>query len=292
MFKSKKQTKLKLQSLNKSFKEMEETHVSFLGSKYKGKYEPKQSILYVLDFVGDVCATQVKQLRDEISFLVNTWKNASKEEHPSVVIRLDSPGGTVTGYGLVADQVKRLKNAGFQVIVTVDQVAASGGYMVSCVADHIIAAPNAIIGSIGVVSNMPNYQELLDKIGVKFTDYTAGEYKRTVTPYQTPSKEAEEHFNESLKSIHDEFKQHISEHRPNVDIEKVGTGEHWSGRKALELGLVDELGVFDDLMLEYIDTHEIIRVYHEKPKKGLFSKGAESLVKTLVQVINEQRFIK
>lgn len=264
---------------NKLFKYQSafEHHLDEKKSKRLKKQSFKsQKKAYFIEFKGDLYARSVKFLREEVTAIIIS---GNIKEH--VIISIESPGGTVTGYGLVAEQIDRLKKAGFYVVVVVDQVAASGGYMAASVADKIIVAKRAVIGSIGVVVNMPNYEGLLKKIGVEIKDYTAGDLKRTVTPYKTPSTEETEHLKSELAKIHEAFKSHISEYRPDVDIEKISTGQTWSGKEAIDLGLVDQIGVSDEVLLRYMkDFYMVLQVrYVEKPiKKGLLSGVAASIV--------------
>lgn len=251
-----------------------------------------QKKAYFIQFNGDVYAKAVLGLREEITAIL---LKATKGEH--VIISLESPGGTVTGYGLVAEQIERLRNAGLYVVAVVDQVAASGGYMAAVVADEIVVAKRAVIGSVGVVLHMPNYEELLKKIGVSFKDYTAGEFKRTVTPYKKPEEEAEKHLEKELERIHTAFKEHISEFRKEKlkkEIEEIGTGETWSGKEALELGLVDKIGITDDVLMNYIKSnHLVLKIKYNMPKEktglvlGFASKLSESFVKNIaIQIEN------
>lgn len=201
--------------------------------------------LYVLRFDGDLAASKVTQLRQEVSALLAV-ANKQKDE---VLICVESPGGMVHGYGLAASQLARLRDAGLKVTVSVDKVAASGGYMMACVAHKIIAAPFAVLGSIGVVAQMPNFHRLLDKHGVDFEQQTAGQYKRTLTMFGKNTDEDRAKFQEEIEDIHQLFKQFVSHNRPQLDIDAVATGEHWYGTRAQEYKLVDELMTSDDYLM-------------------------------------------
>lgn len=271
-------SKLKVNDLNKRYQEMADKISSKKGIiatiKERAKAQKALSTrytAYVIHFQGDMYAKAVEHLRDEISTIILGAKSRN------VLVKLDSPGGTVTGYSLVAEQLNRLKQNGFTVTVVIDQVAASGGYMAAVVADKIIVAPNAIIGSVGVVCNIPIAAKLLDRIGIDYKEYTAGEYKRTVTPYREPEPHHEEHLNDQLQRIHGYFKDHIKKHRPNVDVELIGTGEVWSGCEAVENGMVDEIGLYDDILLEWLNTYHVFEL-ETKTKKGFVGKFTSNIV--------------
>ncbi|MGE0385776.1 MAG: protease SohB [Gammaproteobacteria bacterium] len=199
--------------------------------------------VFVLDFNGDLRASAVASLREEISAALAVARAADE-----IVVRVESAGGTVHGYGLAASQLDRIRARGIRLTVAVDKVAASGGYMMACVADRIIAAPFAIVGSIGVVAQIPNVNRLLKKHDVDFELHTAGEHKRTLTVFGENSDAARAKFRDELEDAHRLFKEFIAGHRPAVDIAAVGTGEHWYGQRALGLNLVDELRTSDDYL--------------------------------------------
>ena len=212
--------------------------------KENAKEEQKPRV-YVLDFDGDIKATGVATLRDEITALLTL---ADKDDE--VVVRLDNSGGIVHEHGLAASQLNRLRDAGLKLTVCVDKVAASGGYMMACVANKILAAPFAVIGSIGVLAQLPNFNRLLDKAGIDFEEHTAGEFKRTVTMFGENTDDKRAKLGEQLEDTHQLFKQFVADNRPELDLKKVATGEHWYGKQALDLGLVDELGTSDDYLAE------------------------------------------
>jgi serine protease SohB len=211
--------------------------------------------MFIFSYEGDVVASQNEDLSNIVTAI-----NAIYREGDEVVVSIESPGGTVPGYGYAASQLQRLKNNGIHLTACVDKIAASGGYMLASVADKIVAAPFSIIGSIGVVAQMPNFHELLKKMGVNYNEYTAGEFKRTVSTMGEITPEKEEKFREQLEDVHQLFKDHILSHRPDIDIEKVSTGEYWHGVRAKDLGLVDEIGTSDDYILSMRDDYDIFMI--------------------------------
>ena len=222
--------------------------------------------IYVLNFHGDIRASAVSSLREEITAILTV---ATKNDE--VFVRLESSGGVVHGYGLAASQLMRLRDENISLTVSVDKVAASGGYMMACVGNRIIAAPFSIIGSIGVIAQIPNFHKVLKKHDVDFDQFTAGEFKRTVTLFGENTEEAKAKFREEIEDIHMLFKDFIVKHRPDVDIVKVSTGESWPGTRAFERKLVDELKTSDDYLLEnskHADIYEISYV----SKKSLIEK--------------------
>lgn len=220
----------------------------------------------MLDFDGDIKATAVKHLREEISTLIST---ANKGDE--VVVRLESGGGLVHGYGLAAAQLVRLKDAGLTLTVCVDKVAASGGYMMACVADKVVAAPFAVIGSIGVVSQLPNFHKWLKNHDVDYEMFTAGDYKRTVTVFGENDAEDRAKYQEELEQTHALFKHFVNTYRPALDLEKVATGEHWYGEDALTLNLVDELQTSDSYILARMEDSEVYAL-HSRQKPTLAEK--------------------
>ncbi|WP_299262675.1 protease SohB [uncultured Psychrosphaera sp.] len=231
-------------------------------SKNKDKEDEKRPNMFVVSFDGGVYANEVESLREEISAIISIAQPGDK-----VLIKLESPGGVVHGYGLASSQIARLRNADIEVIAAVDKVAASGGYMMACVANKIISAPFAIIGSIGVVAQLPNFNKLLKKHDVEIEQHTAGNYKRTLTMLGENTDEAREKFKEELADTHILFKEFVSEYRPDLDIEKVATGEHWYGKQALELKLVDELLTSDDFVLNSVKDHTLYKVEYKIKQK-------------------------
>ena len=214
---------------------------------------PRQRV-FVLDFKGDIKATAVASLREEISAVLTV---ARPEDE--VVLRLENFGGVVHEHGLAASQLERIRERGIPITAIVDKVAASGGYLMACVANHIVAAPFAVVGSIGVLAQIPNFHRALDARGVDFEQITAGKYKRTVTMFGRTTDEERTKLREELEEVHALFKQVVGRHRPGLDIEAVSTGEHWYGTRAQELGLVDELGSSDDYLMK---RAEVADLYH------------------------------
>ena len=224
------------------------------------KPERKEKTLYVLEFDGDVHAEEVKNLREEVSALLHI-----AEKGDEVLLKLTSPGGAVNSYGLAASQLVRIREKGLNLTVAVDEVAASGGYLMACVANHIVAAPFAIVGSIGVVAELPNFHKVLEKYNIDYEQFTAGEYKRTVTMFGENTEEAKEKFKDELNEIHLVFKDFVHQYRPSLDIKTIATGEYWLAVKALELGLVDELSTSDSYILDAIKDKNVYSVkYVEK----------------------------
>ena len=222
------------------------------------KAKKNQSIpkpVYVLNFNGDIEASSVENLKEEITAILK-----SDTKCQELVLRLESPGGTVIGYGLCAAQLQRLRDAGIKVTACVDKVAASGGYMMACVCNKIVSSPFAIIGSIGVVAAIPNFHKVLKKNNVDYELHTAGEYKRTITMFGETTPAGRKKFREHLEDIHILFKDHIKKFRPNLDMKKIATGETWEGVKALEVGLVDEISTSDQYLLNLSKKHEIFEI--------------------------------
>ena len=211
--------------------------------------------VFVVDFDGDVEASAVEQLREEITAIL-----LIAEPKDEVLLRLESPGGMVHGYGLAASQLSRVVSKDISLTVAVDKVAASGGYMMACIANHIIAAPFAILGSIGVVAQIPNFHRLLKSKDVDVEILTAGEYKRTLTMFGENSDKGREKFVEDLEDVHQLFKDFVNEQRPVVEIEEVATGEAWYGKRALERNLVDELKTSDEYIVDRCSDASVFHV--------------------------------
>jgi len=228
--------------------------------------EPGKRI-YVLSFKGDLRASAVKRLGSEIDAVLI----AARPQTDETVIRIESPGGTVTGYGLAAAEILRLREHRIKVTASVDQVAASGGYMMACAADRIVAAPFAVVGSIGVVAPVPNLHRLLKRNEIDYEEMTSGEFKRTVSVLGEVTPQGREHFRGKLEDTHEAFKAHVHECRPNVDMATVGNGDHWLAREALGLGLVDELATGDELLFRARDSARLYEVTTE-PRKTLIQQ--------------------
>jgi serine protease SohB len=239
-----------------------------------GEAAPSRKRLYVLNFDGDLRASATDNLREEISCVLPQIRDGDE-----ILVRLESPGGLVHGYGLAASQLKRISDAGVPLTAAVDKVAASGGYMMACVAPRIIAAPFAVIGSIGVLAQLPNFHRLLKKHDIDFEMYTAGEYKRTLTIFGENTDKGREKFVEELEETHELFKQFVQENRPSVDVSEVATGEVWYGQRAKERGLVDEIQTSDAFVQERLEDWDVyeVRFVHKKnwqEKLGMAAEGA------------------
>ena len=223
----------------------------------------KKKHVFVLNFFGDVRASQAEQLREEVTGLL---RSAKTERGDEVVLRLNTGGGTVTGYGLAAAQLTRIKDAGLKLTICVEQVAASGGYMMACVADEIVASPFAVLGSIGVISEQPNVYERLLREGIEFQTVTAGKFKRTLTPTKKVTKEDLAKSKKDIEDVLILFKDFVAENRPALDIENVATGETWFGKDALSRNLVDKLKTSDDVLLDLLaGGAEIFSVQLKQP---------------------------
>ncbi|MBI2969930.1 MAG: protease SohB [Gammaproteobacteria bacterium] len=225
-------------AFKQAVKELKQKHKA----AQKGAARPERRI-FVLRFDGDLRASGVASLREEITALLTVAAPGDE-----VLVVLESAGGTVHGYGLAASQLQRIRDRSVRLTAAVDKVAASGGYMMACVADRIIAAPFAVIGSIGVLAQMPNFNRFLKKHEIDFEEMTAGKYKRTLSLFGENTDEDRAKLREELDETHELFKTFVREHRAKVEIDRIATGEHWYGRKALELGLVDELRTSDDYL--------------------------------------------
>lgn len=249
--------------------------------KKEEKTESKEEAhrLFVIDFNGSMDAKEVDSLREEVSAIL-----AIAGQNDEVLIRLESPGGVVHGYGLASAQLARIRENGIKLTVAVDKVAASGGYMMACVADEIVAAPFSIIGSIGVIAQLPNFNKLLKKNDIEFEQMTAGEYKRTLTIFGENTDKAREKFQQELEETHVLFKGYVSQYRSQLDIEEVATGEHWFAKQAIDMKLVDKLKTSDDLLLEKAEDFEIIKISFKVPK-NLTEKFGMAATKGIVNAL-------
>ena len=239
----------------------------------------EKSRLFVIDFKGSMDAAEVEFLREEITAILCVAND--KDE---VLVRLESGGGVVHGYGLAASQLQRIKDKGLTLTIAVDKVAASGGYMMACVADKLLASQFAYIGSIGVLAQLPNFNKLLKKNDIEFEQHTAGEYKRTLTIFGENNDEGRAKFKEELEEIHTLFKDFVHSQRPSLDIEKVATGEYWPGTKAKELGLIDAITTSDDYILSHHPEREIFRVKYSV-KKNVAEKLGMSVASVAQRVL-------
>lgn len=256
--------RLEAKSINDEWSERKRSLESFFLSKKEWKARMKSDEeaekkraatgtskrrLWVLDFDGDSEASAVTCLRNEITAILDLVASDGRPDTDEVLLRLESPGGTVTGYGLAASQLVRLRNAGVKLTVSIDQVAASGGYMMAVVGNHIIANPFAVLGSIGVIGSLPNFNRLLKRFDVDYLEVTAGEHKRPVSILGPLSEEGLKKFETQIRETHTLFRNHVKAYRPHLDMDRVATGDIWHGTDGLAVGLIDELATSD----EYID---------------------------------------
>ncbi|MBU2875144.1 protease SohB [Marinobacter salexigens] len=224
--------------------------------------EESPARIFVLDFDGDIKASDTDPLRRAISAVLSVAEPGKDE----VVIRLESGGGLVHSYGLAAAQLDRIRSKGIHLTACVDKVAASGGYMMACVADRIVASPFAILGSIGVVAQLPNFHRLLKKNNVDFEVLTAGEHKRTMTIFGENTDKGRQKFLDDLEDTHDLFKDYVSERRPELDIAAVATGDIWFGKRALEVKLIDEIKTSDEYLIEACERADVVSVSFERKR--------------------------
>lgn len=255
-------------ALKQAIKKLKSEHKT--KEKQSDNSDDKKNI-FVLKFKGDIKASEVESLREEITSILTVAKPSDE-----VVLILESAGGTVHGYGLAASQLKRIRDRDITLTVAVDKVAASGGYMMACVANKIIAAPFAIIGSVGVLAQLPNFHRLMKKHDIDYEQLSAGEYKRTLTLFGENDDKDREKFQEELDDTHELFKEFIKDNRQQVDVEKIATGEHWYGKRALELQLVDDLITSDDYLYTAAtaaDVYEITQIRKKPVAEKLFSLG-------------------
>mmetsp|Transcript_52227 Transcript_52227/g.83368 ORF Transcript_52227/g.83368 Transcript_52227/m.83368 type:complete len:591 (+) Transcript_52227:112-1884(+) len=237
--------------------------------------------VYVLSFDGDPTAAGVSLLQQEVTAILES--NVKPEE---VILKLKSPGGTVTGYGLAAAQLLRFRQHGVRLVCCVDELAASGGYMMACCAHKILISPFAAVGSIGVISGVPNAVERLDREGLKVIQTTAGKWKRTIDPFQAPTPEALAKAEEDVNRIYRQFSGFVKQNRPNIDIEDVATGEVWFGADALEKGLVDELQTSSEYIMQQIrNGHDVLEVSYKKAAGGLGGLGLGAMANQLGEAL-------
>lgn len=269
----KKQKKLEKKQAKQAAKKKDDDNAKSSDAKPK---------LFVLSFNGSMDAHEVEELRQEITAVLAVIKPEDQ-----VVVKLESPGGVVHGYGLAASQLLRFRTRNIPFTAVVDKVAASGGYMMACTASKIVAAPFAIVGSIGVVAQIPNFNRLLKKHDVDIELQTAGEYKRTLTMFGENTDEGRQKFKQELEQTHLLFKDFVKEYRPNIDIDQVATGEHWFATQAKEMGLVDEISTSDDFILSHLETHKIIAVNYQRKQK-LSEKLSKNVVKGMEKLFFRQ----
>ena len=284
----KKEAKLKAKEEKKKAKQEKKENKST-----KDNDKPQKPRTFILDFNGDIKASAVNSLREEITAVLSL----ADPEKDEVVVRLESGGGMVHSYGLASSQLKRITNKGLRLTVTVDKVAASGGYMMACTAHHIVAAPFAVIGSIGVMAQLPNFNRLLKKHDVDIELHTAGEFKRTLTMLGENTDKGREKFRKDMEDTHELFKDFVHSNREVVDISKVATGEIWYGQKALNMNLVDELKTSDEFIYDKVESSDLVHVSYVMKKGvvdklGLAAEGAidRTLLKWLGRLSNHRLF--
>ncbi|MDH3531661.1 MAG: protease SohB [Gammaproteobacteria bacterium] len=263
---------LEVESINKKYKDLANTLRQAILKKDEHKKVAKEEKrrekaaakaaprprTFVVDFKGDLKASAVSALREEVSAILEV---ADRDD--SVVVRLENHGGVVHEHGLAASQLARIRDRDIDLTICVDKVAASGGYLMACVAAKIYAAPFAILGSIGVLAQIPNFNRMLDSHGVDFEQITAGKYKRTVTMFGENTDEDRAKLKEELEDVHALFKGAVSRYRPALDLDKVATGEHWYGTRALELGLADAIKTSDELLAELAVARDLYRLSYK-----------------------------
>lgn len=242
-----------------------------------------QKSVFVLGFKGDLEASKVERLKHEISAILT---QATKQDE--VVVKVDSPGGVVHSYGYAASQLMRVRKAGIKLTVAVDEVAASGGYMIAVVADQILAAPFALVGSIGVAAEIPNVNRLLKKYDIDYEIITAGEFKRTLSVFGENTDAARKKFLEEIEDVHELFKEFVSTHRPHVDLNVVATGESWYGERALARNLIDDIMTSDEYIMQACDTARVLELTWHPPKKQL----SDLLNQTATTMLSIARWLK
>lgn len=248
----------------------------------KQKMQAKQKNrkrLFVINFHGDIRASHVEALREEVTAILTVAK-----PNDEILVNLESSGGMVNAYGLAASQLDRIRKAKLKLTVSVDKVAASGGYMMACIANHLIAAPFAIIGSIGVISQLPNFYHFLKAKKIDFEQITAGQFKRTLTMFGENTEKGRSKMQAEVNEIHDLFKEFVAHHRPSLNMETVATGEHWFGKQALDLKLIDEITTSDSYLLNAAKQYDLYQVEY-KTKKSFAQKlaaGAHAMWHTLL----------
>lgn len=258
-------------------KALKKTEKATKKSAEKSGSKPK---LFVLHFEGDLRATHVNALTEEVNAILLVAKKRDK-----VLVCIESPGGVVHGYGLAASQIHRIKNAGLNLTVAVDKVAASGGYLMACVADHIISAPFAIVGSIGVIAQLPNFNKLLKKSHIDFEQIMAGQYKRTLSFFGENTDEGRAKMQHDINDTHDLFKHFVHDNRPSLDIDSVATGEHWYGTQALTKGLVDAIQTSDDFIQSHLKDYHAISIEY-KIKAPLMARISQGVDATIARLTN------
>ncbi len=268
-------------------------HAKALKKSKKSESPPdsQNGRMFVLSFKGDIRATGVASLRKEVTAILSL-----AEPVDEVVLKLENAGGLVHEHGLAASQLARIRKRNIPLTIAVDKVAASGGYMMACLGSRILAAPFAVLGSIGVLAQLPNFNRLLDAHGIEFEQFKGGEHKRTVTVFGKNTAEDRAKFKEEIEDTHILFKDFVASQRPGMDMAAIATGEHWYGQRALELKLCDELTTSDDYLLEASQNRDLYEVKYER-KKPLLSKltasakaGVDALIEHWWQRARESRY--
>lgn len=266
----------------KQQKKNEKAQLKVDKAQQKSGATSRKPVMFLLSFKGSMDAHEVETLRKEVSAVLSVAKTGDE-----VLLRLESPGGVVHGYGLAASQLQRIRDQGIKLTAVVDKVAASGGYMMACVANHIVAAPFSIIGSIGVVAQIPNIHRLLKKNDIDVELHTAGQYKRTLTMLGENSEEGREKFRQDLDETHHLFKNFVSQMRPQLNIDEVATGEHWYGQQALEKGLVDEIATSDSVIISKMQQFKLLSINYSRRKSVMerFTRtSASAIEKSLLKL--------
>lgn len=283
---------LKAHTMNKSERKDLKKQLKQEKKDSADKSHTHEKKIFVIDFNGDVKASAVENLREEVTAILTTAK--SEDE---VVVCIESPGGVVHGYGLAASQLLRIRDKGIPLTVCVDKVAASGGYLMSVTANKILSAPFAIVGSIGVVAQVPNFHRVLKKHDVDVKEYTAGEFKRTVSLLGEITAKGEEKFQQQLEETHVLFKSFVQKFRPQMNLHEVATGEYWYGEQAITKGLVDEIRTSDDYLMTLADKHQIIKVKFEQHESigdklsGIIGKAVKKGALSIVEELETRRFL-
>ncbi|XBC42023.1 MAG: protease SohB [Buchnera aphidicola (Kaburagia rhusicola rhusicola)] len=281
---SKYEKKIWKKNHKKKKKEKLKSDIQFVKKNHYQLFYKKKPTLYVLDFKGNINATEVTSLREEISAILLVY-----QEKDEVLLRLESGGGVVNGYGLAASQLKRLREKNIHLTVSVDKIAASGGYMMACVANHIMGSAFSVIGSIGVIAQIPNFYKLLKKNNIDMELHTSGNYKRTLTMFGENTSEDRKKFCSELHSTHTLFREFVHDMRPSLNIEKVSNGKYWFGTTALKKGLIDSISTSDDFIMSKIKHFSILQlkyVQHKTTLVSLFLKVIKSIKNIMCKMLN------
>tara|TARA_B100002019_G_scaffold292182_1_gene314507 strand:- start:1745 stop:2650 length:906 start_codon:yes stop_codon:yes gene_type:complete len=274
LFKKKKEEKIIFKQLNGDYFKYRYEYLKSISKKTAKAFLKDSSELmgagykksaFLIKFKGDVTISNINLFREKITALLNIASSGDV-----CIFSIESGGGTVTSYGELSYELSRIKKAGITLITTVDQIAASGGYMLAVQGDKIYAAPNAVLGSIGVIVSMPNYSKVLEKIGVKYHNYMAGKNKRPLTPYNEPTKEGEEHIQIELEKVHEMFKETVKNCRPEIldNIEKISEGDTFFGEEALNLKMIDGFTTTNEIVFDLInDEYLVTEIKSNNPQK-------------------------